>query len=399
MNIVIVPSHNQEKNISKIIKGYEKQTVVPDLVLFVFDRCSDNSRREFLSIKTKLNISCLIKTAGNNFSAGMTRDFGVDYVMENFPEYKTIIFTDGDCIPSERLVELHLDCLSNSSKPAVSSGRRIMRNKDGNLEEDERLENKWTNDYSFTDKNARLLISSRVTLDSIFTYSCNLAFNKRAIELCRKINFQISNSPRVFNPQFDGSWGGEDNFISDCLFRTGNDILLASKDCYVEHIWHPESDKSDVNKKRQIHKNLSNYLYRLIVNGDILGEYVVFEKNRNIGFDNAFNREINNIRLIQKDDRMVNEIINKIKFPYDLSDREIIFCKYILARNRMVVPATQNNPKLDSLDDKIEMLYDFLTFTKIYLRNDEYVFEESEYVQKKRERSTIETMLNSSKRI
>lgn len=398
MNVVIVPSHNQSRNISKIVKGYENQTIQPDLLLFVFDRCSDNSRQEFLSIKTRLNIRCLIKNVGDNFSAGMTRDVGIDYVIKNFPEYKTIIFTDGDCVPSSKLVELHIDCLKNSLLPAVSCGRRIMMSKDGSsFEEDERLENCWTNDYSFTNKNARLLVSNRVTLDSIFTYSCNLAFNHSAIDLCRKINYQISNSPRVFNPEFDGSWGGEDNFVSDCLFRTGNNILLTSKDCYVEHIWHEQANKDDVKTKKQIHKKLSTILKQMIINGDISGDYTIFEKNRNIGFDNAFNTELNNIRFIIKEEPYLN-IINKIKFTNNVNDRDLLICKYILSRNRMIVPASQNNPRIASADDRIKMFYDYLTFCKFYLVDGQIVFEDDNYKQFNENQLNHSLLLNSSKR-
>ena len=45
------------------------------------------------------------KNVGENFSAGLTRDFGVNYVLENYPNYEMILFTDGDCVPSERVIE------------------------------------------------------------------------------------------------------------------------------------------------------------------------------------------------------------------------------------------------------------------------------------------------------
>src|SRR5574344_1430306 len=122
MNIVIVPSHNQAENIDKIIAGYDKQTVPPDLLIFVLDRCSDNSREIFSRKQSKIRKVCLIKNSGDNFTAGATRDYGLTYVEENYPEYTNVIFTDGDCVPCEKLVELHLDCLSQSSKPAVSCG-------------------------------------------------------------------------------------------------------------------------------------------------------------------------------------------------------------------------------------------------------------------------------------
>jgi len=399
MNIVIVPSHNQGKNILKIISCYEKQTKRPDLLLFVFDRCSDDSRAIFLSSKTDLNIRCLIKNEGVNFSAGMTRDFGINYVVENYPDYNNIIFTDGDCLPGNKLVELHDECLYQSSIPAVSCGRRVMLTEAGEREEDERINNMWGNDYSFTDKNARLLISSRVTLESIFTYSCNLAFNKQAIELCKKINYQISGMPRVFNPEFDGSWGGEDNFISDCLYRTGNNILMAAKQCYVDHVWHKPADKKDVQTKRQICQKLSAILKTKILNGDIVGDFIIFEKNRNISFDKSFGRELNNLKKIQKDDVLISGLIEKIQFPFTMDDRDILICKYILARNVVIVNTVENNPSLSDVNDRIQKIYDYLTFAKIYLKRNTVEFERMPYYHKSINDGSIEGMLNSSKRI
>ena len=93
MKIVIIPSHNQSKNIERIVSGYENQTLKPDLVLFVLDRCSDNSLEILENINTELNLKWLVKETGENFSAGLTRDFGVEWVLENYPEYEMILFT------------------------------------------------------------------------------------------------------------------------------------------------------------------------------------------------------------------------------------------------------------------------------------------------------------------
>lgn len=378
MNIVIVPSHNQSKNIEKIVKGYEKQSLLPDLVLFVFDRCTDDSRIRFLKLNSKINVQCIIKTEGSNFSAGMTRDFGISYVLENYPNYKNIIFTDGDCVPSENLVNLHVECLKNSSKPALSCGRRIMIDKNNVATDDERILNKFIAEYSFTDKNSRLLISNSVTLDSILTYSCNLAFNKTAIDLCKRINNILSNSDRVFNPEFDGSWGGEDNFISDCLFRTGNNILLTSKDCYVEHIWHEYSEKNDIQTKIKIIKRLSNELKRNIIIGDLPGDYTVFEKNRNISLPQNFNNYVlNNIKCIQKEECGL-DIINKLNFKSDDEYTKIV-AKYVISRNRVIVNASKDNPKMSDNDDLIQSIFDYISFSKFYLINDEIVYDDDKY--------------------
>ena len=377
MNIVIVPSHNQAENIDKIIAGYDKQTVPPDLLIFVLDRCTDNSREVFSRKQSKIRKVCLIKNSGDNFTAGATRDYGLSYVEENYPEYTNVIFTDGDCVPCEKLVEIHLDCLSQSSKPAVSCGMRIMVQQDGSEKQDERLDESWTNDYSFTDKNARLLISSRVTLESIFTYSCNFAFNKSAILLIKKINKQLSNKSRLFNPEFDGSWGGEDNFISDCLYRTGNNILLTSKECYVKHQWHKEADKSDIGKKRHIVIRLSERLKSLILKEQIPGEFSIFEKNRNILLPTKFiHQELSNIKKIVKAKSGLS-IIDEIKYPFEIYGDDILTIKYMLSRNKITIAATEfNGPKYVEYT-RTDFLTDFLTHIKIYLRNDSFEIDSS----------------------
>lgn len=376
MNIVIVPSHNQSEHIEKIISGYNKQTVKPDLILFVFDRCSDDSRQVFLRTKSNVEKRCLVKSVGNNFSAGMTRDFGLEYIQKEYPNYNSVIFTDGDCIPCERLVELHVDCLSNSNKAAVSCGRRVMKQRDGTIREDERIENKWTNDYAFTEQNARLLVSKRVTLDSIFTYSCNFAFNKSAINLIQKINKQISGVERLFNPEFDGSWGGEDNFISDCLFRTNNDILLTSKECYVEHQWHIESDKSNIQKKREIVKRLTDALKNFIITEQLPGDYTVFQRNRNIFLPKKFDyQEISNLKTTVKE-----EDFSSLKFVLNQKtpDEQLVL-KYYLSRNYKIINSTEDNGMRKLPYEKIDELLDYITSIRVYLKNGQVEIDDSHY--------------------
>ena len=93
----------------------------------------------------------------------------------------------------------------------------------------------------------RIIISNQLSLNTIFTYSCNLAFNKSAIELCKDVNSKLSNDKdRVFNSMFDGKWGGEDNLISHILYRTGGWILMCDNKSWVEHIYHEEYPKLDI---------------------------------------------------------------------------------------------------------------------------------------------------------
>jgi hypothetical protein len=96
MKIVIVPSHNQSLHIKNIIAGYEKQTIKVDLLLFVLDRCSDNSEEVLKNINSTIVVMYVKKTVGNNFSAGMTRDFGLECIKDL--DYEILYPKEKNCL-------------------------------------------------------------------------------------------------------------------------------------------------------------------------------------------------------------------------------------------------------------------------------------------------------------
>lgn len=376
MKIIIVPSHNQSKNIKRIVEGYESQTILPDLLLFVFDRCSDDSLEEISEIRTFLNLKWIEKNVGENFSAGLTRDFGVNYVLENCPNYEMILFTDGDCVPSERVIEKHLENLNQSEKSVVSCGMRKMQDVSGNLLEDERLDS-WVNGFSFTEKNGRVLLANRFTIYDIFTYSCNFAFNKSAIELCRSVNEKLSNESRVFNNLFDGKWGGEDNLISHILFRTGNWILLCDKESWVEHIYHEEYPKQDLEKRKMLVLNLSKKLEVLILQGKIEGSVQRIHKNDYISFGVFdINNDIKNTNYVEGLNLQLDNCLEYISEKY-LYDKIVL--KYLFTTNVRNVYVNGSGPKNFNLG-----YYKQLSgYLKFYLRKDDIVFEDDVELFKK----------------
>lgn len=345
MIAVIVPSHNQGTHIENIVRSYENQTLRPDILLFVFDRCSDNSVDIISNIITDLNVSYTVKTKGDNFSAGMTRDYGLSKLSE---EYSVIIFTDGDCYPNETVVEDHYLNCTIRSEPIVSCGRRMMQDVSGTYHEDERM-NVWANGFSFVPRNGRVLLSTRVTQESIFTYSCSLAFNKYAIELCKDINYKLSGERRVFNPEFDGNWGGEDNFISDCLFRAGYWITLTDYRSYVKHPYHKPSDVKD--DRSLIWKMLSKRLKDLILSGEIEGQVTIAERCRHLVEPLRFGGILNNIFSVTTDMLYTNYA--------DL---------YFHSRNFVIIPPKEDR-RIGKKISEIEYsrLYDLSAYRKHYL--------------------------------
>ena len=372
MKIVIIPSHNQSKHINQIIENYEKQTLLPDLLLFVLDRCEDDSEEVIKSTVCKLRIGYVIKEVGKNFSAGLTRDVGIDYIQKHYPEYEMIIFTDGDCIPSKRLIELHYENICQSKNSIVSCGARNKQKVSGEWEEDERLSPLWINEFSFGDRNSRLIISNALTLDNIFTYSCNFAFNKNAIELCQNINSNLSNSKRVFNPEFDGSWGGEDSFISHCLYRTGNYILMTNKECYVDHFWHEEVSKKNNSKKKMLQNLLSKRLEKLILENIIEGPIQTIKKAYFISFgSNDVVNEIKNTIDVDGVDSVISFYIDHVCEKYSLEKFKNVFRTFLTNNCRSNICEGSVCRVCDSDISKYKQM---LGYMKFYLVNDEIVF-------------------------
>ena len=350
MIIAIIPTHNQQKHIENIIRSYEKQTLRPDLLLFVLDRCSDNSEYILKNISSDLNVSYTIKDCGENFSAGMTRDFGVDKILESeeYKNYDMILFTDGDCYPNETVVEDHWYNCSLRKEPIVSCGMRLKQNEKGEYQDDER-NGRWAEGQTFVNRNGRVIISRALSLDNILTYSCNLAFNHSAIDLCKNINLQLSGIERVFNPEFDGEWGGEDNFISDCLFRTGNWITLTDKRSFVKHDWHPESFRNM--NRITLWKSLSERLSSFIINGIIKGPVSHIEKCRFYSHPLFLGGPINNIK-------------NVLSCDFKYSDvAEVFFYSRNIEYHNTDIEVRMSRRK----EEELFKLYEISAFRKMYL--------------------------------
>jgi len=353
MKIVIVPSHNQSSHIKNIIDGYEKQTVKIDLLLFVLDRCSDDSEEVLKSIISTIVVMYVKKESGLNFSAGMTRDFGLECIKSL--DYSMVLFTDGDCVPSKKVVEEHYTNISNTSKALVSIGKRISQDENGEWKDDERNIGFWVNGTNFN-KLGRILHSHQFTTKNVMTYSCNLAFNKKAIELCKYINKTISNSDRVFNPEFDGSWGGEDDFISHCLFLTSNWIVMCSNESFVKHYYHKE-EKKDLSTKIEKISKLSSLIKKNIFEGKIEGEYKTFKKNILVSAPS--------LDLDYYSDIVESNILTKY-------ESKLFNAYFTLATTRLYKFEGYENIRYV----KNKEIPQYIDFMKFYLRNDTMVYED-----------------------
>lgn len=243
----VVPIHNQSKNIPRIMYGFASQTRMPDSMVFVTDKCTDNSfdmlkvhAVNLCSRGVKVTITGTDPKRG--FGAGMTRDTGL-LVAESEYDPDLVVFTDGDCIPEPNLVESHIEAHNSLSGPVVCCGARTDIEEDGSVSADPRLRNEYNKNKVFSPTTTRYVINPDVIVSSWACWSCNMSVNKAAIARCRDINSFLAGSEqsRVFSPVFDGRWGGEDGFVAMSLFYSGGHVLMLKPDAYVTHIWHPRS--------------------------------------------------------------------------------------------------------------------------------------------------------------
>jgi glycosyltransferase involved in cell wall biosynthesis len=255
---VIVPVHNQEKNMLAVVHGYLKQSLMPTYLVFVLDRCTDSSKQilevfteEFAGLGTTLVI---LETDPNitGFGAGRTRDHGVDWVLAN-TETGCFVFTDGDCIPHPLLVEKHKAAQfiptelegHESNNAVVVCGARFDRMPDNSLVPDPRLVSCYNSDMVFLHGFNRYVLNPVVVENSWACWSCNMSLNYSAVLLTRKVNKQLTGIERVFCSVFDGNWGGEDGFVALTLFRTGNHVVMLNPLIYVTHIWHERTRENN----------------------------------------------------------------------------------------------------------------------------------------------------------
>lgn len=326
MNIVIIPSHNQSKHIENIIKAYEKQTLSPDLLIFVLDRCEDDSEDILKNVKSELNIEYVIKSEGVNFDAGHTRDYGLKHALSRYDNFN-VIFTDGDCIPSEVLVEKHVENLNNEYV-TVSVGPRELGTPEGDFLPDPRTHNDKIADGSFTDINGRVVINRKYW---DITYSCNLAMNYRAVKELMFVNLELTGESRLFNSEFDGKWGGEDNFVGMVTYTIGGLILLTSKDACVYHQWH-ESKMNNVDLKEQFSKarKMIDKLVSYIIDTKKY-DCLVKVKNSNVNLYGVDG--LNNIRSLESLENVVERVLPFVIEETAIEEeRYLTFVRIMLSR-------------------------------------------------------------------
>lgn len=279
--IVIVPVHNQTRNVLPVLNAYLKQTQSPQAIVLIFDRCTDNSRELAAGMQPsfeRAGIGLHLHDTSEfgaitGFGAGRARDCGLS--VAHSLGAGPFLFTDGDCVPALTLVEHHAGVLQ-VPHARISCGRRYDTLGPGeeptfamvlpDAQDDVRNGAHYMDGLVCSTGVDRLVFNPTVFESSWICWSCNLGMNAAAVALCRAVNSALSGTAdRVFSPVFDGRWGGEDGFVGLSVFRCGGETVMLSERSWVKHIWHPRK-----------HTNLDHL--RLVQRQDFELQRAIFER-------------------------------------------------------------------------------------------------------------------------
>ena len=182
---VIIPCHSTTDYIEKF------QNILPKnlLTYFVFDRIKKPENFKGNAIFTDIK--------DNQHCAGLCRDIGAKNIID-----KSIIFFDEDKVPSinpiPTIIKLkkYYDVITFTAEINDNRRRRNFHHEHGLIPQ------KF---YSQREDN--------------YTYTCGIYLDKNVIK-----DLRILNNGRIFNPIFDGIWGGEDDFLNDEVLALGYKI-------------------------------------------------------------------------------------------------------------------------------------------------------------------------------
>lgn len=180
----------------------------------------------------------------DGFNAGANRDKGLEVASEMWPGCD-VVFLDGDCAPGPAWANEHISALSVDA-PVVSCGARTQ-----GVHQDPRTRPLEWQGQSFAPS---MIDAPRIaTLPEIAahraTWSCNLGINRAALHLLQDAGEKLHGSRRVFSPEFDGRWGGEDTGLGIVAHYVGCTIRTLSASS-VEHIPHDPFRISRINLDR-----------------------------------------------------------------------------------------------------------------------------------------------------
>lgn len=245
---VIVTTYNRPDALNFVVRGFFLQKDV-DFDLVVADDGSDNRTRDIVS-RLKLEAPFEISHVWHEdlgFRAAAIRNRAVKASQGEY-----LIFTDGDCIPRTNFVLNHKKL---AEKGYFLSGNRVLLSQKLTREiltnaSDVSRWHRWTilRHYCARDINRLLPLLSSTWL---IPYRKSSPKRWEGVKTC---NFSSWRSDLFgvngFEEQYEG-WGLEDSDLAVRLLKNGVKHKNARQATPTLHLWHPENDRSGLERNGQ----------------------------------------------------------------------------------------------------------------------------------------------------
>lgn len=257
MITLITIMHNQKDNVAAVCSSYINQTVRPDLHIFVLDRCTDNTKDLITSFwHTSDDVAILMNTEGSGFLAGRMRDIALEYLNSN-GIVTDVLFVDGDCVLDARTVESALTEMQ--SRICCTINKRILPNPNGTITPEVRETSPLVIGSIFVAGSNTEVHPENALLEST-TWTCCLGVSAAALCQVQDFMFDLYGSRRIFHPDFDGIYGGEDSFFGLVCMYIGIPIIGIDSNIAVTHIYHSPSTANN-SEYQPTYIRLSSDLY------------------------------------------------------------------------------------------------------------------------------------------
>jgi len=230
---VVLPMHNQENNVDRILTALSQQSKLPKELIIVADRCTDGTTAKIRNIQSTLPFETTLRIrcpTEEGFRAGQVRNDGIDQAKAT-----NILMLDGDCVPAPRWVEAHMDILEKATVPCATFGIRHDQIEEASPNTRSDTRTYRTTIPIFARTEARVTTFKGVIYGGMGTWSCNLGLNKAAVMLLKQLN-----NGSVFSNQLtQGVWGGEDTYLGMQLWDNWAMCVATNPEKgSVYHIWH-----------------------------------------------------------------------------------------------------------------------------------------------------------------
>lgn len=233
MLLVAIPCHKLD-HLVELVASIQAGTSKPERIVIGFDRIPvpDWLHTTYPEIEI-VNIDSEIPSS---FRAGFVRNKLYQYVKASTCGSFSLLYLDCDVVVSKFLVEDHRDAL-NTDGPVISMARRT-RDVDDSAAYDRRddVKNKVCRRI-FGDSTVAMHVPLCFDKAS-HCQSHNLGFTSQMLARVERLYNYFGYTDTIFDPNFDGSWGGEDDLLGYVVSRCFGVTKYLHERSYVRHRKH-----------------------------------------------------------------------------------------------------------------------------------------------------------------